>query len=213
MQKSHWFAVVALIVVALGLVIFGAKNSSISSTGGASLASAVDALDHMKGDSEASVTLVEYSDFQCPACRSYAPVVKSLMEEYGDRINFVYRHFPLPQHTEAITAALAAEAAGKQGKFFEMHDLLFANQDDWAGANNAREIVESYAVELGLDMEAFALDIDSEEAEEKIKNDIKTGQNSRVMGTPTFFLNGAQISNPKTIESFKTLIEDAINNA
>lgn len=109
--------------------------------------------DWIKGNESSKVALIEYSDFQCPACAANYNLVKYLEGKYFSDIKFVYRHFPLQQHAQAIPAARAAEAAGAQGKFWEMHDKLFENQDKWADTTTAKDIFKGYAEELGLDME------------------------------------------------------------
>lgn len=171
------------------------------------LASAVSELDQTKGNAQSGVLLVEYSDFQCPACAAYhRSIIKQLVEEMDSQVKFVYRHFPLAQHAQAKLAAYAAEAAGKQGKFWEMHDLIFAGQKEWAGNRKAGEIFEKYAVSLGLDIEKFADDLDSKEIKNKVENDYQSGLNSGVNSTPTFFLNGKQMQNPRSYEEFRNAI-------
>lgn len=213
MKNKLWLGVGLLIIASLSLIVYGSKNSQISATTDGLLANSVSALDNTKGNPDASVTLVEYSDFECPACGAYAPVVKTLVEEYADRINFVYRHFPLPQHLSAKPAAYAAEAAGKQGKFFEMHDMIFADQSEWSTARNPEEIFAGYAEKLGLDMEQYAIDVLSDEVKNKVQADLQSGNQSGVRGTPTFYVNGKQIANPQTYEAFKAIIDDAITNS
>lgn len=165
------------------------------------------------GRLDSKVKLVEYSDFQCPACRVYHGAIKEVLKDYGDQILFVYRHFPLQQHANAEIAALAAESAGRQGKFFEMHDLLFDNQEVWEANTNAREIFKTYATKLGLDMEKFNKDLDLREIRIKILNSYRDGVASGVNSTPSFFLNGKKIQNPNNFDDFKKLIKEAIDNA
>lgn len=143
---------------------------------------------HTKGNQEAPVYLVEFSDFECPACGSAFPVVSALLEEYGDRIVFGYRHFPLAQHAFAQMAAEAAEAAGAQGKFWEMHDVLFQNQTDLSD-----EKIQELATELELDMDQFNEALDMETYKEKVQKDQLFGTQIGVNSTPTFFLNGKKL--------------------
>lgn len=163
--------------------------------------------DHVKGAATSTVVLVEYLDFECEACGAYYPIVTQLQEEYGDRVKFVARYFPLPSHRNGLPAALAAEAAGRQGKFWEMHDLLFTRQATW-GEKQAQtpEVFEAYAQELGLDMEKFRADVASAEVTERVARDIEQGQQLGVNSTPTFFLNGKQVRAP-SIEAFRTLLD------
>jgi protein-disulfide isomerase len=145
--------------------------------------------DHHFGNPKASVSLVEFGDFECPHCAHAHPLVKQLLNEMGDQIHFVFRHFPLQEvHPHAYHAALAAEAAGKQGKFWEMHDLIYENQP----ALNDRLLLE-LALALGLDMEKFEKDWNSKEAEAKVDADIESGVRSGVNGTPTFFVNNTPL--------------------
>lgn len=136
------------------------------------------------------VQLVEFADFQCPACEAAFPVIESIQKAYGNKITFVYRYFPLSQHPQAKLASAAAEAAGKQGKFWQMYELLFARQAEWSGKSNASEIVTSYAKSLGLDITQFEKDATSRETTNRIAQDVSDGTSLGVNQTPTFFING-----------------------
>lgn len=164
--------------------------------------------DWVKGNPEASLTLVEYGDFQCPACSLYAPIVKRLSEELPEKLRVVYRHFPITAiHQNAFDAARASEAAGKQEAFWEMHDALYAKQDEWAEARNAKEKFLEYAKELQLDEEMFLQDFESDETKEKIEAQTFSGTRAGVNSTPSFFLNGSKVVNPGDFDSFKSLLE------
>jgi protein-disulfide isomerase len=164
-----------------------------------------------KGNPEAKIVLEEYSDFQCPACGAYDPIIKQLTREFGSNIQFTYRHFPLRQiHTNADLAARAAEAAGMQGKFWEMHDTLFEHQKEWSNSGNAKEDFVNYAQKLGLDAKRFISDLDSKEVKEKVDSDQKSGERLGVNSTPTFLLNGEEIQNPRSYEEFKNLLQNVI---
>jgi len=154
-----------------------------------------------------TVVLMEYSDFQCPACRSYYPVLRQIMTEFGDRITFVFRHFPLSSiHMNAEFAARAAEAAKKQGKFWEMHDLLFEKQDEWAKANDVETIFKNYAILLDISVDQFVVDWKSKEVKDFVRAQRTHATKSGLQGTPTFFLNGKQIQNPASLEAFRALV-------
>jgi protein-disulfide isomerase len=189
---------------------FGISKLSAPVESNSLLASGISLDDNFKGNSESSVVLVEYSDFQCPACGAYYPLLKALVEEFGSEMQFVYRHFPLPQHQHAELAGRAAEAAGQQGKFWEMHDLIFENQTSWANLRNTEEVFTQYAVQLGLDMEKFKTDLDSKELKEKVRRDYSSGLSSGVNSTPTFFLNGVKLQNPRSYEEFRNAILNAL---
>ncbi len=170
--------------------------------------------DWTKGNKDAQVTIIEYLDFECEACASYYPVVKRLSEEYKDQVRFVVRYFPLPGHTNSMTSALAVEAAGKQGKYWEMHNILYENQREWGEGQFADpKIFENYAQQIGLDMERYGKDIKLGEVKDRIERDRKSGQQLNLAGTPSFFLNGNKIVNPRGYEAFKELIQTAIGEA
>lgn len=169
-------------------------------------------LDHIKGNASSSVVVMEYSDFECPACRAYYPIVRQMVEEFGTKISFVYRHFPLSGvHPNAEFAARAAEAAGKQNKFWQMHDLLFEKQNEWSTNGNPSKFFEDYASLIGLDIEMFKTDMKSKEIKGFVSAQRVHALRSGLSGTPTFFINGQKIENPKSIEEFRNLIKKAIN--
>lgn len=150
------------------------------------LSAAVTPVDHRLGPEHAPLTLVEYGDFECPNCKQAAPAVKLLLERYAGRIRLVFRHFPLEEvHPHALHAAEAAEAAGAQGKFWEMHDLLFENQ-----RHLKQQQIHGYAERLQLDMARYTAEVDDEIYRQRIREHQKSGSDSGVRGTPTFFLNG-----------------------
>jgi protein-disulfide isomerase len=150
------------------------------------LTAPVSAVDHVLGPDHAPVTIVEYGDFECPNCKQAAPAVKLLLERYSERVRLVYRHFPLEEvHPHALHAAEAAEAAGAQGKFWEMHDLLFENQRQLKQPQ-----LHGYAERLGLDMARYTAEIDDEIYLQRVREHQRSGHDSGVRGTPTFFING-----------------------
>ena len=202
-----------LIAFGVLLVIFVMIKLAGSNTPAPSV-NIISAFDRIKGNKDANVTLIEYSDFQCPACGAYYPIVTKLNLELADKIQFVYRHFPLSQiHANAKLAALSAEAAGQKNKFWEMHDLIFENQNKWSGEENAKDLFVEYAQKLNLDTEKFKTDLDSKEVQDKVTNDYQSGIRLGVNATPTFFLNGTKLQNPKNYEAFKKLLEEGISKA
>lgn len=174
--------------------------------------SQVDSSSLIKSDSRkiatdsAKTTVVEFGDYQCPACKMAHPIVKQVLNDYSGKVNFVFRHFPLPQHKNALIAAEAAEAAGEQGKYFEMHNKLYENQDEWDENNNPLEIFLKYAQELNLNGEQFKGSIVGNKYREKINADKNDGSSMGVNSTPTFFINGTRMSN-FSYEEFKKRIE------
>ena len=161
--------------------------------------------------STAKIKLVKYSDFQCPACKYFVSIEEQLKEEYGDDISIEYKHFPLNMHEYAQLAARASEAARVQGKFHEMHDLIFAGQEQWA-RGNAEAMFIGYARELDLDVEQFRNDMNSADMQRIVMDDKREGIDLNVNSTPTFYINGMEVEqNPGTFEGFKSLIETVLD--
>jgi diadenylate cyclase len=161
--------------------------------------------DHTLGRATAPVTLVKYGDYECPYCGRMHPVVKELRERLGDRLRFVFRHFPLDSvHPNARRAAEAAEAAAVQGRFWEMHDLLYENQDDLDD-----EALRRYAAEIGLDLERFQDDLEERRHASHVREDRLGGERSGVDGTPAFFVNGVRYEGSLDLEALLAAVEDA----
>lgn len=157
--------------------------------------------DHTTGSDSNKILLVEYGDYQCPGCEGAYLNVKTLMEEYGSDVTLVFRNFPLTAiHPNARAAAAVAEAAGLQGKFWEIHDLLYDNQGDWDSldATKRTDVFNGYARSLELDMDKFSTDIAGKEVGQKINFDLALGKSVKVSSTPTFFLNGEQLDEATT---------------
>lgn len=217
LSLSTWItAIAAVLIVVLGLVYVVSrdnnrpvKNTDIAS----STIFAIKADDHVKGNPASKIILVEYSDFQCPACALYSPITDRIAQDYKEQIQFVYRHYPLPQHKNAKVASYAAEAAGKQGKFFEMGDIIFSKQNDWTSSIVPETLFEQYALSLGLNMDQFKKDSISKEVKDRVARDYTEGTNIPITATPSFFLNGAFIKNPQNYQQFKEVIENAIRNS
>ena len=166
--------------------------------------------DWIKGSPDAQVTLIEYADFQCPACANYVSPVSQLLEENPESFRAVFRHMPLTSiHRNALSASMAAEAAGIQGSFWEMHDMLFEKQEDWSEEGGPEEKYVQYAKELGLDETAFVEGLDSDEIKSRVNASSASGNSLGVTSTPTFFLNGKRMVIVST-EQFKTDVEDEI---
>lgn len=200
------------LVLAIAIVLsLGYYFYATSGNGGANIkAIDVTSSDHIRGTQGAKVTLVQFADFQCPACGAYEPIVRKVMEDNKGAVQLVFRHFPLTQiHQNALLAAKAAEAAGLQGKFWEMHDILFDKQAEWSKALNSKEIITGYAKALKLDMKKFESDMASQDVENKIRAEYTEGTRLGVQGTPTFFVNGKQIDNPGTVEALDAIIKEA----
>ena len=165
--------------------------------------------DHTIGDIASKVVLIEYGDYQCPPCGSAYPTVKSLVEKYSDKIVFAFRNFPLKDpHPNARAAAAAAEAAGLQDKYWEMHDKLYENQSEWSSSsiNNRTTIFTKYASEIGINTDQFLKDVSLDSIITKIDFDVSVGESVKVEGTPTFKLNGETVN----LNDLETTIQSKI---
>jgi formate-nitrite transporter family protein len=160
--------------------------------------------DHTLGPAQAPVTLVEYGDFECPHCLAAYPVIRGLLESLAGRVRFVFRHYPITvSHDHAQKAAEAAEAASEQGKFWEMHDLLFGHQD----ALDNESLVD-YARELNLDVERFQRELAGSVYADRVYEDLVSGQNSGVHWTPTFFVNGVRYGSARDLDGLVRAVTD-----
>lgn len=210
-----WIAVITVLIGGLWLLVSAVNNSPspsepIKITG----LPEVSDQDFVKGATQsAKVTLIEYGDFQCPACTTYFPMVKQLSIEFSKDLRIVYRNFPLTSvHNNAMLSAQTAYAAGIQGqdKFWEMHDMLYENQNDWANIS-PKDTFIGYAKDLGLDLDKFETDLEDSKTKEFINAQADKATSIGVNSTPTFFVNGINIQNPRSYEDFKKLIQDEIN--
>lgn len=226
MDKKAWI-IFSVIVVALlgGLIFISSKNKvDVSKVNADEIFSASEQngniADHVFGKKDSKVVLVEYGDFQCPGCGGAHTQIKAISEEYKDRIAFVFRNFPLTSiHPNARAAAAAVEAAGLQGKYWEMHNSIYENQNNWKDASTTDRdaFFTQYAVEAGVNKDKFVKDLDSTSISKKIAFDQALGKKVNVSGTPTFYLNGTSVDSDVTnnvIQSdgsqLKSLIDDAL---
>ena len=206
MSKAFW-AIIAVIVVVFGAIVLF-KDDKAGAPGGNN----AKATNHIYSQGSTGVTLVEYGDFQCPACATFEPTVAQVREKYKDKITFQFRHLPLLQiHKNAFAAARAAEAASMQGKFWEMHDALYAGQPSWESTDSPQTFFESYAKQIGLDVNKFKTDAASSAVNDTINADLAafdaTGESK---GTPTFLLDGKKITVDNTVDAFSKLIDERI---
>lgn len=205
--------VAVTLAIVIGAVVFFSRSASTSPNGEGVDQSVLIREDSYKQASDsAKAVLVEFADYQCPACATYHPITKSIIADMGKDVTFVMRHYPLLQHKNSRPAAYAAESAGKQGKFWEMHDLLYEKQKDWETADDPKELFQTYAQSLQLNTETFAKDMNDTGIRDKVQRDINDGNQIGVNATPTFFLNGQKLDSPASVDEFKRLITDAIQN-
>ncbi|MEX0845884.1 MAG: thioredoxin domain-containing protein [Balneolaceae bacterium] len=160
---------------------------------------------------DTKITLVKYSDYQCPACKYFVSIEEQLKEEYGDDISIITKHFPLNMHEYAQLAARVVEAARAQGAYKEMHDMIFDGQEQWA-RGNAESMFIGYANSLDLDVEKFRTDMNSADMQRIVMADKREGLELNVNSTPTYFVNGKMLEqNPRTFEMFKSKIDELVN--
>lgn len=208
MTKRFVLILAACVAVFAGLLFLGKRDAKAPSENNDQ---AGQLSNHIKGEGTSGVTLTEYGDFECPACYQYYPLVQAIKEKYGDQIKFQFRHFPLSEiHQNAIISARAAEAAGKQGKFFEMHDKLYENQPAWKDSDNPSTVFEDYASQLALNVDKFREDMKSEATNKTVQADRAEAKRLGYSSTPTFEINGSQIDNPRDLDGFSKLIDEAI---
>jgi protein-disulfide isomerase len=205
-------AAVALATLGSGAMLYRKNRPELRSIPDAlSAKSGAESL-HIRGNPDATVTLEEFADFQCPPCSQFAAFGEELLREYDSRLRVVFRHFPLPVHEHARQAALAAEAAGMQGRFWEMHDVLYREQKAWSKAPNARELFESYAGTVGLNVDQFRKDMDGERAKARVNSDHARGASLGVKVTPTLFINNQPVEQKdKNPEGVRAAINAALN--
>lgn len=168
---------------------------------------------NFKGAENSPVVLEEFADFQCPGCAALHPKMNEIAGLYGSRIKLIYRNFPLPMHDKAYDAALASEAAGMQGKFWDMQNLLFQNQKSWGTEADHKKVFEGYAQTLGLDVEKFKADMASTIAKQRVDADLERGRSVNVRETPSVYINGRLIpSTSYDVPSLKLIIDAELKN-
>ena len=225
-KMTVWFIIGFLVLVIAGVTIAylasggntgGSGGSNASSTFSATTVPAISSSDWTQGNPNAKVTLTEYGDYECPACGAYAPIVSQVVGQYGSQIYYAFREFPLYSiHPNAGISAQAAEAAGLQGKYWQMHDILYKNQAAWSGdspASVVHDYFDGYAQQIGLNVPKFDQDINSSPVINKIQNDVATGNAAQIDHTPTFFVNNVQIPNPTSAADFQTVLQQALKQA
>ncbi len=206
-----------ILVIAIAVVLAGgaafyltrstepeASATSDSSAGGAPAIGP----GHTRGPADAPITLIEFGDYQCPSCRAYHPVVAEVLKRYPDKVRLEFHHYPLIQiHAHAMTASMAVEAAGEQGKYWEMNDLVFELQPEWAQSQNPETEFLTMASRLGLDQNKFMQSMRSLELQDRVLKDVVAARQGNIEAVPTFFLNGKQIQPRLAVDDFVKIIE------
>ena len=202
----------ALSVLSIATIVMWLLPKSHSQAPKTALAVPVSEDEHSHGNPDAKVTVVIYSDLQCSACAAFNELSQRIETDYQDRVRFVHRHFALPQHKNAVVAAVAAEAADKQGKFFEMRDAIFRTQKDWS--NRTPHQVELYiaalASNLGLDSNQFLKDLQDRRLLQRVTQDLESGKESNIQSAPSFFINGKSVS-PTSETEFRRMIDAVLD--
>ena len=218
-KLTVWFIAGFLILVTAGVIIAGALSGGTSGTQTpagfvVTTAPAITSADWKEGNLNSPVSLIEYGDFECPACGEYYPLVQQLLANYSSTVLFVFRNFPLYTiHPDAGIAAQAAEAAGLQGKYWQMNNLLYSKQTEWSTTDPSAVVSKffnGYATSLGMNVSQFDTDINASSVTNKIQLDVTGGNGAQIDHTPTFFINLKQIPNPGSYDEFKADLDQAI---
>jgi len=181
----------------------GSPSPSLQTTGGG----------HFRGPENARITLVEFGDYQCPSCKAFHPVVQELLPRYPQQVRLEFHHYPLISiHPNSMAASLAVEAAGEQGRYWEMHDLVFELQDEWSKDPNAEPAFLAMATRLGLNQNAFMQAMRSPQLQDRILQDVIRAREGQVEAVPTFFIDGKRISVPLSITALVDIIEMHLKN-
>lgn len=218
MSKKAWIIIIAVIAILFGYLIYSGKHNNQNQNNNSAATTANPAViksdDYVTGSKDRKYVVIEYVDLACPACKEFYPTMKSTIQKYGDQVTFVERYFPLTSiHPNAMVSARAAQAAGNQGKFFEMEDLLFTNQDSWFSmpSNEAQKTFAAYAQRLGLNMDQYNKDVASDATLTRINEDRDLAVKLNLTGTPSFFVNGQTLKlNQQT--DLENKIKDVIKN-
>jgi protein-disulfide isomerase len=209
---------VVVVILAVGAAAYFSNGASTSTSDFVSTTvPPITSADHITGDATSSVSVIEYGDFECPACGEWEPLMEQLRQTYGNRVEFVFRNFPLYQiHPFAMIGAQAAEAAALQGKYWQMHDLLYKDQAQWTAnttltpADVVSQFFNGYAQSLGLNVTQFDTDINSSSVQARVQRDITTGNAADINHTPTFFINLQQIPNPSGLAQFEQILDQEL---
>ncbi len=215
MSKEAKILIAIAVVVVIGGVLLAFFANPQPKTPGEVIDSKnlVRSNNYMTGSKDAKVTIVEFGDYQCPACGAAEPIVKEVLADYKDNpnVNFVFRNFPLDSiHPNAHISSEAAEAAGAQGKFWEMNNMLYEHQSEWTESPDPLPIFVGYAAALGLDTGKFKSEVESRRYADVIAADVQDGTNATVNSTPTFFINGVKYNKVLPKDEFKKLIDEQL---
>jgi protein-disulfide isomerase len=205
--------IILAVAVAAGAAVYLSRQpDQPAETSGAPVHADIKGGGHIRGPENAPLTLVEFGDYQCPSCGAYHPLVKEILSRYPQQLRLEFHHFPLVTiHPNSMLASQAVEAAGEQGKYWEMHDAVFDHQNEWAGSPNAEPVFIALASGLGLDVNKFMQALRSPQIQERILKDVERGNNAHVEAVPTFFINGDPAHLRLSMEDFVQAIESHLH--
>ncbi len=201
---------VTVIIIIIGVFFLGKQNKQPQADANFDSAKLIEGAVNTKGKPNSPVVIVEFGDIQCPACRAAQPIANKIVEKNKDNVYFVFRHFPLSIHKNSKLAAQAVEAAGAQGKFFEILDIMYDKQIEWSEKANPRDLYRKYAQDLGLDMDKFNKDM--ENLKSGIEKDYALGNKAGVESTPTFFINGKKYPGVMQEAQFQQYIDSNLTS-
>lgn len=221
-DKGLIIGILATVILIVGGVFLmtrggGSSGSGISSEilvpSGSYILGGIEGGEYLASNPSPKVTLVEFGDYECPACVVYHSFVKQILTEFSGKVNYVFRNYPLSYHQKALVASYVVEAAGLQGKFWQMHDKVYESSEEWINSANTEETLLGYAKELGLDAEKLKADMDSDSIKNKIRSDMNDGDLVKLDSTPTFYVNGIKMGNLSgNYSDFKSVIQEALSD-
>jgi len=204
-MKQIIIAVIVIVGIIVGATLVGGDSEIVTA----------ETSNNFFGQEEGIITLTEYADFQCPACAGFFPIISQVKEQFKDQVRFEFKHFPLVQiHPNSTASHRAAQAAANQGKFWEMHDRLYEQQQSWSATTNPAAVFQEYARDLGLDMEQYDAEVGTSEILAVINADIALARENNVSSTPTFFVDGVlveDLNSLSTVQGFAQVLQDAID--
>ena len=225
MNAKSWAVFIVIVIAVIGGMVYMSNQSKldVSDISDEQLAKFIDGedrngniTDHIIGNKDSKVIIIEYGDYQCPGCATAAPKARAVAEKYKDNVTLIFRNFPIStSHPNARAAAAAAEAAGFQGKFWEMHDLIYTNQDAWAQSSvkDRSDVFLDYARRLELKEDQFKTDLSDTQITKKINFDVAIGRKQGVTGTPSFYINGETVQSTNDADYLENAVKEALKKA
>jgi formate-nitrite transporter family protein len=209
MAKPLIIIVIAVIIAGGAAMVLTKQSSGTAESSTAGSGTVPKGGGRFRGPENAPITLMEFGDFQCPTCGVYAPMVLEVLKRFPTQVRLEFHHFPLVQlHPNAMNAALAAESAGDQGHYWEMHDMIFAHQEDWSRLQNAESQFMVYAGQLGLNVNQFMQSMRAPDVQSRVLQDVVRARDANINSVPTFYINGEKIQNPANVDEFSKVLQE-----